>query len=338
MILDTISNAQLVNYPGGKHPFGVPFICAFPAKLLGVGFAETIFFMPIVIIISLFMFLREIRFNRWLFIFFYASLFNTFNNKSWIGQLCYRVVYGEGICLIFLLFIIYGMKIICDRKTVGLKDVLAMSFFIGLLSLSKSPASYFSVIFLVALMVILHGRDNVKFNKTLAPLAMIIVVLAPFLAWKFFIIKLGINSNILYDNLIESQNRLKSLSLISYGINITMLKSAALAIKSNCPDEIYHAFLSLLFIIATFRKKEFVYLAPILLFILSIFLYYGFVYQGQDYGSSMRYLMPQALALFYLGAIGFDKAVHRIGQSTLVKPMKLFFIFIFMTLLIIGTF
>ncbi len=336
MVMLNVLKGHLAGYPGGEvHSLGIPFISVLPAKLSGTHFTETIFFMPIVIIITLFLFLCQIRSKRWCFLFFYLALFGAFNNLSWIGQLCYRVIYGEGICMVFFLLVTYEIKKLTDQPNIRTIDLILMSFCIGLLSLSKSPLSYFTFLFSIIFIVLFNLKYKMRPNRLSLSLLALIISVVPFFIWKLFTFVYNINLNPFYNAIYAAVVQHNF-----FQINFTMLKNVISDLSANCPDAIYFSILSLAFILMAFRKIEFIHLVPIVCLVFSVFLYYGYIYGGADSGSSMRYMMPQALALFYLGAVGFRRVVKAIAidKQKRYRSIRFPLIFALIILLIINMF
>ena len=128
--------AHQVNYPGGGHPLGVPFIAALPGQIFQGADPATIFFLPLVVIISLAAFLWRLRQQKWIFFFFTLALFSSFNQREWAGDLMYRLVYAAGISTVLFLLIVHELYKLSEKKQDG--PIWGVAVLSGLAALSQS--------------------------------------------------------------------------------------------------------------------------------------------------------------------------------------------------------
>src|SRR3989338_5755811 len=156
------------DYPGGgMHPLGVPFVAALPGKLLGLFFTQTIFFMPLCVTAVLALFLRRIKSERWVFLFFLTALFSSFQ-FHWLGHWFYRSLYGEGLSAVFFLMLMYEIFRSSEATAFSREKFLLFSAGVGLLALTKLPANYIFPVFFLILTVFFIEKRLVQVKALIA--------------------------------------------------------------------------------------------------------------------------------------------------------------------------
>ena len=195
----------------------------------------------------------------------------------------------------------------------GLSDLYGIGFAIGLITLTKSPTANMSFILLISFAsVCFFNSSNCNLKKRHYGLAMVLSTV-PFWVWKLFTMHVGI-----------AENRVSGgLKFFNGELNIILMEKLFVYIAANYMDAIALTAISFLFIILTFRKKEYVCIAPSIVLIILVLLYYGYIYQDRDFKSAERYLIPQALALFYFGGVGLQRLMDTLDQRKWPQLLKI---------------
>lgn len=299
--------AHQASYPAsGLHPYGIPFISSLPNKMLGFPMDFTITFMPALIIIFLCVILNQIKSQRWVFIFFYSALFLVFHQRNWMSQLMYHLVYGEGLTTLFFLIVIMELYRLDGLKKINQLQFLLMSFIIGLMAISKSPLASFSGIFYLFLLNIYYRRKiNHSHQGKIQYFQSFCMFLIPLFSWQLIKIKFSLSGP-------WTVFQPFHIFTVILHPNIDMWCAAVRHLISDSENFVYFLILSPVVILISLCRKLYRHAAIILLFILTVVFYYGYVYQGTDYQSTMRYIMPCSLALFYLGGQGYERVMNKI--------------------------
>lgn len=309
MINEGMLKAHLAGYAGGGlHPFGIPFLTALPLLIIKSIPLSGIFFMPIVVILGLFLFLNKIKNERWLFLFFLVALFVSFNNRSWMATLMYQLVYGEGISTVILLWFTY--EIVNNNFNLQ-KYFLLGGFFIGLLALTKSPLALTFLPFL-AVFLIKHKRDCSWQSVG----SVIIIALIPSLVWSLYVNTFHISHykpDLAFSKIIE---RLSA-------PNIHFLHLAFKHLWMNAKNFVFLGIYSLVLFILF--SKKYLEAVPALCLLTGVILYYAYYYaygSMGDYESFLRYIMPASLPMFYLGGVGLNNLMGAVENSKIAIGWK----------------
>lgn len=312
-------------YPGGGlHPFGVPFLNAFPGLLLNISSHHLIFFMPIYILVGFSIFLFEFMSSqraKWGMIFFLTAWFAAFNNRSWAGGLFYSIVYGESVCMVLVLSILSWFALSRTRMTSA--SCFVASFLFGLLSLTKFPFILLSPVFFIIFLLL--NRERIKGVGRKA--FMIALFVLPFIVLKLFQSEYGGHISSLshfgFDRLFEP--------------NIDMLSRVVQNIVSDAGNLFYYSIFSIVVTLIFFRKLW--YGCPVLIWILFLGFYYGYIYcygviGAGDAASGLRYYLPAGAGLLLLGSLGIEKIAEkfRLVKNKLFQS-SLFLILIYLLFL-----
>ena len=302
MVDTTIAQANCEMYPAGRtHALGVPFIAALPNIILKTSQLNLVFFMPLVVMIGLFIFLNALKASRWCFLFFYMGLFLSFD-FNWLGHLIYRSMYAEGIALLFFLFITYSIWSMAEAQQTKRRDFLVLSFLIGLLALCKLPVAYFSLIFVLVMIMATWFSSGKRITGVVLGGAGMLLSLIPAWSWKKM---LGFCQ-------VESHSFATSLADADFGhIKKEMLCKAVHYIGSNYEWALLWTLLALVFFFTGIERKKWVHIVPVLCLIIFVFIYYGWVFIGVDHESAARYVSSQMLALYFLGGMGLERLMRK---------------------------
>jgi len=305
MIDGNLWEASRVHYPGGgAHSFGVPFVAALPALVAGTSNNISIFFMPLTVIITLCIFLCSLKHEKWCLLFMLCALYCTFH-YNWLGQIVYRSLYGLGICMVYFLMSTREVYRMAEEKYFKPIVYLLLCGSFGLMALTKSPTGYFGIIFTLILAFIYIVKNKTQTARYFISLLGIMISTIPFFVWKYFSFKNHGLTN-------RAQYEFRTLHLSDP--NTTMLSDAFRYIITIFPEAIIFTFLSILLIMIARKRGSFLALIPIVLLIVVVTLYYGFIYIGGDHESSIRYFMPQMMALFYLGGSAFQHLLTSVKE------------------------
>ena len=322
MIMTDSLQAHIADYPARNlHPYGIPFIAALPAKIAGFRHPSSAFFMPWSVILTLTIFLFSIRANRWGFLFLLTALFVTFNDRGWLSELLYVRIYGEGLSTVFFLGTCFELRRLSDIDRVRPIEFYTLCFIIGLFALTKFPLAAVWPVFLVPLFII-FVKNRIWLYRVTAILGGLCVALVPLVTWRIFV-----HQNRILHQLggFECSWHIILSRLLSPNLN--MLSRVYHLALSDTPQLVYFGIISLVFIAAANTKKIYAALLPVVLHIGMIGIYYGYLYNygkaGGDHASSVRYLMPMVLALFFLGAEGFTRIMRGIEKNPWPLTVKL---------------
>ena len=314
MITHGFLSAHAIQYDGrGMQPFGVPFIAALPAKLFGSMETATIYFMPVAIIFFLLLFLNSIKHERYMLFFFLVAVFTTFHNRSWMSELCYKLVYGEGLSMIFFLAVSVQLFQLEKDRHLGKAQFLFLSFLIGLLALVKWPLAVLVPVF-YAMMAFLYLKiDPRNLEKWTVAAIGFAIAFVPQVLWNLFNQSHDFLTPGLSITTGELLNRLSA-------PNIPALKLIVGDIYTQYDSFFYYAVLSFIFVFFTFRSWEYLRLMSIMILGILVTFFYAYIFiystvEG-DWGSALRYYMPAVLALYFFGSIGLSQCVKNIeGKS-----------------------
>ncbi|MBF0522558.1 MAG: hypothetical protein HQL24_05825 [Candidatus Omnitrophica bacterium] len=299
-------SAHQMSYPGGGlHPLGVPFLNAFPGILVNFSSPAIPFFMPIFILIGFALVLSEfVRPQlRWGLIFFLAVWFASLNNRSWVGNLFYSMVYGESVSMVLVLSLLNWLVLSKSELTCRFWGL--SGFLIGLLALTKFPLILFSVVFFIAFVI--GNWPKIQNLKKL--LVMIACFLVPFLVLKMFQMKFG--------GTVASLGGEGTLLEHLFSPNGDMLKRVVSNIAVDAGNLGYYFFVAALF--SLFFYQQLSYGWPIVVWVLFLVIYYAYFYSygfigGGDAASGLRYFLPAVAGFFLLGANGFSKWINWIDR------------------------
>jgi len=299
-------------YPGGGlHPLGVPFLNAFPAMVTMFSSSMIPFFMPLYILIGLFLFLREFvvdHRSKWGVILFLVAWFAVLNNFSWPGELFYSRVYGESVSMVLVLSLLVWF--FANEQKLNCRCWEIAAFLLGLLALTKFPLILLAVPFFMVFLT--RAWEQMKSVKKLC--VMIILFLFPFVILKIF------QSN--YGGQISSMGGNWGIIFQRFGApNFDMLKRVVDNISVDADKLWYYSAVTAGFSVFTYKRWKYAW--PVFLWILFLIIHYGYYYSygsvgGGDQASGLRYFLPAAAGLFFLGSYGFanvigflDKRMHR---------------------------
>ncbi len=314
MLTDGFWAAHTSNYAGrGIQPLGVPFIAALPGKLMCFVQTASIFFMPVVVIGMLAIFLFSLRRDRFVFLFFLTATFATFHDRSWMSELCYRLVYGEGLSMAVFLAVSWQLYRLEQTGCLSKIRFLFFSFMIGLMALIKWPLAAMIYVFYFVLVLRYKEANADKRNIFWFVIAAgFVLVSLPQFVWNLFNQMHGFLTPGLSISLTELVSRLGA-------PNLEVLKLIIQDIYTQFHNFFYHALLSIFFILAAFRRQEWLRLVPTAVLVMWVTLYYAYVFiyptVHGDWGSALRYYMPCILALYFYGAVGFSQIIARCEQS-----------------------
>jgi len=245
------------------HPFGIPFITAFPTMLIGIATKSSLTFLPFIIILSLFLFLHAIKKDSWTFLFFYFATFLSFHYEGWMSVLTYRLVYGDGTLMLIFLLIIYEMKLLQKQSIIKPTHFMLLSFSMGIAIFTKFPVGHFGYIFFIMLLF-LHG--NIKTNlrsKIIILLSSCMLLMSPLIIWKFFSNHFEVFRRNMHQNVATGDYSQINISML---INIVEY----LTNGGRATTALIFLFLSFILIFFTFRRKEYLYFTPIPLLIFMV--------------------------------------------------------------------
>lgn len=269
------------------YSFGIPFIAAFPNLLFNLSLDNSIYFMPIVVIIGLALFLNSIKSKKWCFLFFLFAMVMTINRHGWLRYLHLGLVYGEGISMLFFLIATYEIVKVLKRE-IKVGNLFLLSFGTGLFAFTKPPSSWVSFSFLPPFIM----RKYVKFRNKVTILFLFIL---PFLV-QYLNQNINLNGNYSFI----------SFSKYSFHNFIPMIKY----LFDGYTMPLFFCFLSIGLILLSFRGKEYFAIIPVLSLVAFTFFIYASVLSNQEYESSAQYLSHGMLALYYLGGIGLEKIMN----------------------------
>ena len=297
------------------HPYGIPFIAALPAMTAGFRHPSAAYFMPFAVILTLTVFLASIRDNKWALLFFLTALFVTFNSRGWPGELLYARIYGEGLSTVFFLAVCFELRRLTDETRIPAIEFYTLCFVFGLLALTKFPLAAVWPIFLLPLMI-LYGRQRSPRQSLMAAVSGLLLSFIPLLTWLIFKARHQITNRPHQPDWAALAQRLAT-------PNLDMLTRVYQHLINQAPDGTAFALIATAFFIAEKPKKYTSIFSTILLFGGLIIFYYGYIYHygrlGGDHASSLRYLMPMTLALFYFGALGYENVMQRIAAASWPK-------------------
>jgi hypothetical protein len=188
MIVDGFSAAHHAPYDAGiTYSLGVPFMAAFPAKLLGSQNLHIPFFMPLIIIFALLGLFWELRSKPVVLFFLITSLTATFNNDGWMGLLCYRLIYGEGISMIFFLLLTVSLINIARTRRADLTTSILFCLCAGGIYLTKSPAMYSGLAFWAVWFILAVRSSGYAFVTGRAAVTCLGCCLLPAFAWLQYV-------------------------------------------------------------------------------------------------------------------------------------------------------
>ena len=214
-----------------------------------------------------------------------------------MATLFYQLVYGEGISTVILLWFTYEIMNSNQQN-------FLMSFFIGLLALTKSPLTLTFLPFLFVFLI--KNRRQISWFSLILCLATVII---PSIIWKLFLMKYHIGylkTSFAFGELVSRLPK----------PNMEFLSLAVKDAQGNAESFIYFGIVS--FVLWILFSKKILEGLPAAFLLAGVCLYYSYYYAYGavgDYGSFLRYIMPASLTLFYLGAIGFDALWKRIEFS-----------------------
>lgn len=279
--------------------YAISFIAALPNILLGTHLEGSFFFMSIVVIAGIVLFLNLIKRDRWCFLFFFLALIMTLNRHLWLRKLHFGLIYGEGIICVFFLLAIYELMKI-KEKNISFYHLLLLSFWLGFFAFTKHPMNY---VFLSFIPILLFVKPIKLRNKIILLMTFIFPIIIRHL------IMIYRSCDTIYSGYIHGIG-----SLFQY--DFSQIKPMVIYLIDGYTMPIFFSSLSIVFISLTFRGKDFLYIIPIICLVGFIFYLYITIFSDVEYESSARYLSQGMLPLFYLGAIGFRRFIHRVFKET----------------------
>ncbi len=273
------------------HSLGIPFISSLPNLAFGTLSEPALFFMPLVIIITLGMFLYALRGSRWQLLYFVLMLLLTFNKHAWLRMLHFGLNYGDGLSAVFLLVIVAAIMQVQSRQTGGPTIAVAiLGFAAGLLVYTKAPAAYISF----SLPVLLVCGPNLSVKQRLAACCCFFL---PFIAQSFYmrrVLEVGYTGRFFHP--------------AGYLIfDFTAAKKITAYLLENYRMPLICGGVSLALIIGQFRGRQYLYLLPVAAVLMFVLYGYVTVFSAQEIDSSARYFSQAGLLLYYLGAVAFSR-------------------------------
>ncbi len=304
--------AHLQSYHGsGSQPFAISFLAALPDFIFGhTNAGQEIFFMPLFVILLLGLFMVRLLKRPYCFLFFFAAMFVTFSNNSWVGRLMYQLTYGEGICSLFLLWFLVAWQELL-KGGLPWRMVFLMGIGIGLMALSKVPLAsfYMPIAIIVGFSFIFSMGWQKAWKKCLV---LLMVSLLPCQTWGLFIRMEHVPFTFYSINWLEIVPRLMH-------PDTDLLQRVFKHWFENAGSMLYFLLLALLSFFTTCGRRVYL-IFPMALMIGVLLIFYGYsFYYGMpgkgDHASALRYLMTVVPAIFYLGAEGFETLVTRLEQQ-----------------------
>lgn len=301
--------ASIAAYPGGNmHSFAVPFISAWPVKIFGANFMQALFFMPLIIVFCFGNVLFRLADKKWGFLFFVLAILVVINRQNWFIELILASIYADGIFMALVLLMTAELMRIARADNVTSKTVLFFSFFCGAFALCKSSAFFVCLICVFCGNIIFWQKsiDN-KIRRIWTVAGAIGLAVLPYGIWKIFIYAHHLPFHAF------------GLSGAGMSFNAPLMRQLWLALKASHMLSLIVACIAILFIVTGFKKRDFLVVIPIILYVGGFFAYYAYFYQGEDAVSGARYLTAVIPALFYLGGVGLDDMLKK-THARMINP------------------
>lgn len=312
-------DAHTARYPGaGLHPFGIPFLSAYPALITGTHYPMIPFFMPLYIATALALFLAgrpvgEYKRQDWGLVFFVAAWFVAFNNRSWPGVLMYSAVYGESVSVMLVVALLGWMHTDDGQRTPA--QWIAAAAAVGLLTVTKFPLILLSVAFVTVFLF--RAWRNLRRPGVIWGMAAAYAF--PALVLKIFMSVAGGH--------IGAQRPSLGLILQRLGHpNGDMLGRAVHNMWTDAENLCYFAVLAAVCSLLTVRHYRYGW--PVLAWAGVLFVHYGYVYAYGadgvgDFASALRYMLPAMAGMLFLGSLGWSRLARWVEENTggWIKPV-----------------
>ena len=215
------------------------------------------------------------------------------------------MVYGESVSMLLILSLLNWF--VANDSQNGRCSWELSAFLMGLLTLTKFPLMFLSVLFLV---VLLRQYWNER-KSVQRMLLMIVLFFVPSLIFRMFQMKYNVVVSSVGSDWTAIFGRF-------WFPNTDMLKRVVAIISTDADNLWYYFWIAAALSIFSFQHWRYGW--TIALWILFLIIYYAYVYGyellgASDYASGLRYFLPVASGFLFLGSYGLGNLVDALHKN-----------------------
>jgi hypothetical protein len=206
---------------------------------------------------------------------------------------------------------IVSWETIVTHKKFDFLNCSLFGFGVGLAALSKSPLASLAILFSIIYAIFLFHKSRKRTKGILLALWVIFISILPSMVWREFVKRYDMPCvNYSMDIVLFAKRFLHP--------NFDIWQKIIVYFSTYARAAIYYLTFSIVMCIFFLKKKESL-LFPVLI-ILFVWFYYGYYYSygssnTGDYESSLRYMMPSFLSIFYLGGVALESFMESLNYN-----------------------